>query len=87
MVLRRSANAILLGAKQRRMTSIVSNQIYEREKSSKLMINILSHIVEFRNGESGLHVLHIQTITENAPFASWFRRKITDMPEQGADTG
>ena len=28
------------------------------------MINILSHIVEFRNGESGLHVLHIQTITE-----------------------
>lgn len=64
MVLRRSANAILLGAKQRRMTSIVSNQIYEREKSSKLMINILSHIVEFRNGESGLHVLHIQTITE-----------------------
>ena len=64
MVLRRSANAILLGATQRRMTSIVSNQIYEREKSSKLMINILSHIVEFRNGESGLHVLHIQTITE-----------------------
>lgn len=64
MVLRRSANAILLGAKQRRMTSIVSNQIYEREKSSKLMINILSHIVEFRNGENGLHVLHIQTITE-----------------------
>ena len=64
MVLRRSANAILMGAKQRRMTSIVSNQIYEREKSSKLMINILSHIVEFRNGESGLHVLHIQTITE-----------------------
>lgn len=64
MVLRRSANAMLLGAKQRRMTSIVSNQIYEREKSSKLMINILSHIVEFRNGESGLHVLHIQTITE-----------------------
>mgnify|MGYP001097542619 FL=1 len=64
MVLRRSANAILLGAKQRRITSIVSNQIYEREKSSKLMINILSHIVEFRNGESGLHVLHIQTITE-----------------------
>ena len=64
MVRRRSANAILLGAKQRRMTSIVSNQIYEKEKSSKLMISILSHIVEFRNGESGLHVLHIQVITD-----------------------
>lgn len=28
------------------------------------MINILSHIVEFRNGESGLHVLHVQNLTE-----------------------
>ena len=28
------------------------------------MINILSHIVEFRNGESGMHVLHIQTATD-----------------------
>ena len=64
MVRRRVTNAILLNAKQKRMKSIVSNQIYEREKSSKLMINILSHIVEFRNGESGLHVLHIQVITD-----------------------
>ena len=64
LVRRRSANAILLGAKQRRMASIVSDQIYEKEKSSKMMISILSHIVEFRNGESGLHVLHIQVITD-----------------------
>ena len=64
MVRRRVTNAILLNAKQTRMRSIVSNQIYESEKSSKLMINILSHIVEFRNGESGLHVLHIQVITD-----------------------
>ena len=28
------------------------------------MIEILSHIVEFRNGESGLHVLHVHTITD-----------------------
>ena len=28
------------------------------------MISILSHIVEFRNGESGLHVLHVNTITK-----------------------
>ena len=31
---------------------------------NNLMITVLSHIVEFRNGESGLHVLHIKTITE-----------------------
>lgn len=28
------------------------------------MVSILSHIVEFRNGESGMHVLHIGTMTE-----------------------
>ena len=29
-----------------------------------MMIEILSNIVEFRNGESGLHVLHVNAITE-----------------------
>lgn len=28
------------------------------------MISILSHVVEFRNSESGLHVLHIRTLTD-----------------------
>ena len=28
------------------------------------LINVLGHIVEFRNGESGLHIQHIQTITK-----------------------
>ena len=28
------------------------------------MISILSHVVEFRNSESGLHVLHICTLTD-----------------------
>lgn len=43
---------------------MVSEQIYEKEKTNMVMVDILSHIVEFRNGESGLHVLHIRTITE-----------------------
>ena len=30
------------------------------------MIGILSQIVEFRNGESGLHVIHIRTLTETS---------------------
>ena len=32
--------------------------------NSVLMISILSHVVEFRNSESGLHVLHIRTLTD-----------------------
>lgn len=43
---------------------MVADQMYESEKSNTLMVSILSHIVEFRNGESGLHVLHIGTMTE-----------------------
>lgn len=64
VVRHRVANTLLLYAKQRRLIGIVTDQIYEKEKSNQLMISILSHIVEFRNGESGLHVLHISTITE-----------------------
>lgn len=63
-VRRRAANTIMLYAKQRKLIDLVADQIYEKEKSNNLMINILSHIVEFRNGESGMHVLHIHTITE-----------------------
>ena len=64
VVQRRVANAIMLYAKQRKLISIVADQIYEKDKSNNIMISILSHIVEFRNGESGLHVLHINMITE-----------------------
>jgi len=43
---------------------LVIEQIYEQQKNNKLMISILSHIVEFRNGESGRHVTNVESITE-----------------------
>lgn len=46
------------------LISLVTDQIYEKEKNSRLMVGILSQIVEFRNGESGLHVRHINVLTE-----------------------
>lgn len=64
VVRRRVVNALILAAKQKRLMRLAAEQIYEKEKISDLMINIFSHIVEFRNGESGPHVLHIRTITE-----------------------
>ncbi len=60
----RAANTILLYAKQRQLTTMVAEQVRETAKQSEMMIDILSHIVEFRNGESGLHVLHIRKLTE-----------------------
>lgn len=63
VVYRRVFNTIKLYAKQRRLVSLVSEHMYEKEKNNRMMVNILSQIVEFRNGESGMHVLHINEIT------------------------
>ena len=63
MVLRQVQNVLMLYAKQKRLTRLVTDQVYEKEHNSVLMISILSHVVEFRNSESGLHVLHIRTLT------------------------
>ena len=64
IVYRRVYNTITLYAKQRRLLVLVADQIYEKDKNNRMMISILSQIVEFRNGESGAHVLHINIITE-----------------------
>ena len=63
VVHQRVANTIKLYAKQRRLISLVTDQIREKEKNNQMMISILSQIVEFRNSESGSHVLHINIIT------------------------
>ena len=64
IVRRRVLNTLVLYGKQKKLVRMVADQIYEKEKNSRMLINILSHIVEFRNGESGMHVLHIHTMTE-----------------------
>lgn len=64
IVIRRVSNTIKLYAKQRKLTNMVANEIFEKEHNGSLMITILSHIVEFRNGESGMHVINIGTLTE-----------------------
>lgn len=64
VVYKRVYNTIKLYAKQRRLTAILTEQIRAKEESRKIMIGILSHIVEFRNGESGPHVQHINVLTQ-----------------------
>lgn len=64
IVHRRVVNTILLYAKQKKLIGMVTDQIYEKEQRSSLMIDILSQIVEFRNGESGAHVHHVHLLTE-----------------------
>ncbi len=63
IVLRRVENTIMLYEKQKRLVSIIESQVYEKEKNNNLLIGVLGHIVEFRNGESGQHVHNIQAMT------------------------
>lgn len=64
IVQRRISNTILLYARQQQLEATIAEQFYEQERNNKLMIAVLSHIVEFRNGESGAHVQHVNRITE-----------------------
>ncbi|MCH5211185.1 MAG: response regulator [Oscillospiraceae bacterium] len=64
IVRHRVINTLLLYTKQKRLTNMVEKQFTQKEKYSNTMIDILSHIVELRNGESGLHVLHVRAMTD-----------------------
>lgn len=61
---RRVSNALTLYARQKHLVHLAEEQIYEHEKTNSAIINILSHVVESRNFESGMHILHVRAITD-----------------------
>ncbi len=63
VVLHRVLNTIKLFNRQQTLMNIVSEQVYEKHRYADMMVNILSSVMEMKNGESGLHILHINTIT------------------------
>ena len=63
IVHRRVSNMTRLYARQRRLSRMVAQQFYEREKNNRLMIAILSQVTERHNGENGLHIQRIQALT------------------------
>ena len=60
---RRVSNALTLYARQKNLVHLAEEQVYEHEKTNSAIINILSHVVESRNFESGTHILHVRAIT------------------------
>ena len=64
VVRRRVSNTIRLYTKQRRLTNLLAQQYNERVKNSRMLIDIMAGVMELRNGESGLHVTHIEKLTE-----------------------
>lgn len=56
VVYQRIINTIQLYAKQRRLSAMAADLAFEKERASRMMIGILSQVVEKRNGESRDHV-------------------------------
>ena len=61
---KRVYNIVRLYQRQRNLQREIREQIEEREKNSRVVTSIISHVVENRNGESGPHVIHVEQITE-----------------------
>ncbi len=59
----RVKNTLALYRKQKQLMSMVEEQIAETEIYSRQMIDVLGNIVEFRNGESNLHIHNVQTVS------------------------
>lgn len=64
IVHKRVVNTLLLYANQKKLVELVAEQVYDSELQRNMMTDILSHIVEFRNGESGLHIQHVRILTQ-----------------------
>lgn len=60
----RVLNTIKLYAKQRRLEKLVARNMVEKEKNNRMLIGMLEQVIEYRNGESGIHVSHIKILTE-----------------------
>ena len=64
IVRQRVSNIMRLYAKQRRLSAMLAQQFYERERDSRMLVDIMGGAMELRNGESGPHVQHVRKLTE-----------------------
>ena len=62
-VRQRIQNTLNLYARQKQLQQMVQEQLHQRTRSN-LLIDILSHIVEFRNGEHMLHMQHMHALVD-----------------------
>lgn len=64
IVRRRVLNTLMLYEKQKKLLALMEDEIYERQRNNAMLIGIMSHVVEFRNEESGPHIQHVRIISE-----------------------
>ena len=63
MIRRRVINAILLHTKTQKLTGLIADRFYRRERNTDILAAILGYAVEFRSGERGTHMTNVSRIT------------------------
>lgn len=63
MIRRRVINAILLHAKTQKLTGLIADRFYRRERNTDILAAILGYAVEYRSGERGTHMTNVSRIT------------------------
>ncbi len=65
MIVKRRVDSIIrMHMKEQKLADIAAEQIIAKHENNSMMIHILGGIVEFRNGESGLHIMHVEALTD-----------------------
>lgn len=67
MIRRRVINAILLHTKTRKLTGLIADHFYRRERNTDILAAILGYAVEARSGERGTHMTNVSRITGLSP--------------------
>ena len=62
MIRRRVINAILLHTKTRKLTGLIADLFYRRERNTDILAAILGYAVEFRSGERGTHMTNVLSL-------------------------
>lgn len=63
MIRRRVINAILLHTKTQKLTGLIADHFYRRERNTDILSAILGYAVESRSGERGTHMTNVSRIT------------------------
>ena len=63
MIRRRVINAILLHTKTQKLTGLIADRFYRRERNTDILAAILGYAVEYRSGERGTHMTNVSRIT------------------------
>lgn len=63
VVYKRAVNAILLYTERKKLVEVIADQVYKKEHQNNLIIDILSYVMDVKNGDSSRHVLHVRILT------------------------